>query len=98
MYGAVVIEPRDLPEVDRSYLLVQSELYLGDQASLVDLDKLAAEEPDAVVFNGHANQYAAEPLPARVGEQASGCSQPGPTGGRRSGRGARGLFDVGGKD
>ena len=69
MYGAVVIEPPDLPDVDRSYVVVQSELYLGDQGSLVDLDKLAAEEPDAVVFNGHANQYAAEPLPARAGER-----------------------------
>ena len=30
LFGAVVIEPRDLPPVDRSYVLVQSELYLGE--------------------------------------------------------------------
>jgi nitrite reductase (NO-forming) len=69
LFGAVVIEPPDLPEVDRSYVLVQSELYLGAQGGPVDVDKLRAEEPDAVVFNGYANQYDARPLPARVGER-----------------------------
>jgi nitrite reductase (NO-forming) len=69
MYGAVVIEPPGLPPVDRSYLLVQSELYLGTDGSAADLDALAAERPDAVVFNGYADQYAHDPLPARTGER-----------------------------
>jgi nitrite reductase (NO-forming) len=69
MFGAVVIEPQDLDPVDRSYVLVQSELYLGEQGGVVDLDKLSGERPDLVVFNGYANQYAADPLPARVGER-----------------------------
>ena len=69
MFGAVVIEPEGLPPVDRSYLLVQSELYLGPQGGVVDTAKLGAEQPDAVVFNGYANQYDARPLPARVGER-----------------------------
>jgi len=69
MFGAVVIEPPDLPDVDRSYLLVQSELYLGAQGGVVDVEKVAAEEPDAVVFNGYANQYDARPLAARTGER-----------------------------
>ncbi len=69
MFGAVVIEPEGLPPVDRSYLLVQSELYLGPQGGVVDTAKLQAEQPDAVVFNGYANQYDARPLPARVGER-----------------------------
>jgi nitrite reductase (NO-forming) len=68
LFGAVVIEPPDLPEVDRSYILVQSELYLGAQGGVVDMAKLHAEEPDAVVFNGYANQYDHLPLRARVGE------------------------------
>ena len=51
MFGAVVIEPPDLPEVDRSYVLVQSELYLGEQGGVVDVDKVQAEQPDAVVFD-----------------------------------------------
>jgi nitrite reductase (NO-forming) len=69
LFGAVVIEPRDLPPVDRSYVLLQSELYLGAQGGPVDADKLAAEAPDAVVFNGYANQYDHDPLTARVGER-----------------------------
>jgi nitrite reductase (NO-forming) len=69
LFGAVVIEPPDLPPVDRSYLLVQSELYLGDQGGEVDVTKLAAEDPDLVVFNGYANQYDHAPLSARVGER-----------------------------
>jgi nitrite reductase (NO-forming) len=69
LFGAVVIEPRGLPAVDRSYVLVQSELYLGAHGEPVDVDKLAAERPDAVVFNGYANQYDHRPLAAEVGER-----------------------------
>jgi nitrite reductase (NO-forming) len=69
LFGAVVIEPRGLPRVDRSYLLVQSELYLGAQGEPVDVDKVQAEQPDAVVFNGYANQYDHRPLAARTGER-----------------------------
>src|SRR5690606_20437904 len=32
-------------------------------------DKILAEKPDLVVFNGYANQYAHAPLTARVGER-----------------------------
>jgi nitrite reductase (NO-forming) len=69
LFGAVVIEPADLPPADRSYVLVQSELYLGDQGGEADVAKLAAEDPDLVVFNGYANQYDHAPLRARVGER-----------------------------
>src|SRR5690606_19078394 len=63
MHGAVVIEPADLPQVDRSYVLVQSEVYLSSvadsasEATEVNPDAIAAEAPSAVVFNGIANQY-----------------------------------------
>ncbi len=70
MYGAVVIEEEKLPPVDRSYVLVQGEYYLGDHdGGEVDADKIAARNPDLVVFNGYANQYDHAPLPARVGER-----------------------------
>ena len=69
LFGAVVIEPPDLVEVDRSYLLVQSELYLGAIGGPVDVNKLRAEAPDIVAFNGYANQYDHHPLPATVGER-----------------------------
>jgi len=69
MYGAVVIEPPDLAPVDRSLLLVQGEHYYGPQGGVVDAEKLAAERPDAVVFNGYADQYFHDPVSVRVGER-----------------------------
>lgn len=69
MFGAVIIDPPDLAPVDREYAIVQSEMYLGAQADIMDAAKIAAEQPDLVVFNGHATQYRQNPLPARVGER-----------------------------
>ncbi|MFA6299029.1 MAG: multicopper oxidase domain-containing protein, partial [Nocardioides sp.] len=69
LFGAVVIDPPGLPPVDRSYVLLQSELYLGPDGGEVDVDKVNAETPDHVVFNGYANQYDHRPLRARVGER-----------------------------
>lgn len=69
MVGAVVIDPPGLPQVDREYLLVQSEYYLGPQGGEVDLDRLATQVPDLVTFNGYAWQYRHEPLAARTGER-----------------------------
>ncbi len=69
MFGAVVIDPPGLATVDREYLLVQSELYLGAQGATADPAKVAAERPDAVVFNGFANQYDHDQPTARVGER-----------------------------
>ena len=69
LFGAVVIDPPDLPAVDRSYVLVQSEHYYGPEGQPVDMDKLLAEEPDAVVFNGYHNAYDHAPLQVKVGER-----------------------------
>lgn len=69
MLGVVVIDPPDLAPVDREYLLVQHELYLGEQGGTADADAIAAERPDLVVFNGYANQYDHAPLTAQVGER-----------------------------
>lgn len=69
MFGAVVIDPPGLPRVDREYVLVQSELYLSAQGSTADPAKVGSERPDAVVFNGFANQYDHEQLSARAGER-----------------------------
>lgn len=69
MFGAVIIDPPDLAPVDREYLLVQSEFYLGPPGGEVDAAKVAADKPDLVVFNGYANQYDHAPLTAAVGER-----------------------------
>ena len=62
MYGAVIIDPPDLAPVDHEYVIVQSELYTGPQGQPGDLDKMLADKPDAVVFNGYVNQYEHAPI------------------------------------
>jgi nitrite reductase (NO-forming) len=73
MFGAVVVDPPGLPAVDRELLVVQSELYVtadpGPGEALTDEAKLVLEQPDGVVFNGHASQYRHAPLEARAGER-----------------------------
>jgi nitrite reductase (NO-forming) len=69
MFGAVIIDPPDLPRVNREYLIVQSEMYLGGPGGEADADKVAVDKPDLVVFNGYARQYDHAPLAARVGER-----------------------------
>ncbi|WP_062133301.1 multicopper oxidase domain-containing protein [Demequina aestuarii] len=69
MAGAVIIDPPGLAPVDREYVVVQSELYLGEQGGIADAAKIADEDPDLVVFNGHATQYRDQPLTAAPGER-----------------------------
>ena len=69
MYGAVIIDPPDLPAVAHEYVLVQSELYLGADGDIGDLAKMQADQPDAVVFNGYVAQYAHRPLLAAPGQR-----------------------------
>ncbi|MFC0602532.1 multicopper oxidase domain-containing protein [Streptomyces palmae] len=69
MYGAVVIDPPGLADVDHEYLLV-SELYLGTPGSTAQVAEMRRNTPDAWVFNGIANQYAKRPLKVRAGDRA----------------------------
>lgn len=62
MFGAVIIDPPDLPEVDKEFILIQSELNLGPQGEPMNLTKMMTGENDAVVFNGYYNQYVHRPL------------------------------------
>jgi len=69
MYGAVIIDPPDLAAVDHEFVVVQSELYLGPQNGTADEAKIAAEKPDAILFNGYVNQYDHAPIRVPVGER-----------------------------
>ena len=69
MYGAVIVDPPGLDEVDREYVLVSSELYLGTPGSAAQVAKMRQDTPDAWVFNGIAAQYAKAPLRVRAGER-----------------------------
>jgi nitrite reductase (NO-forming) len=62
MYGAIIIDPPDLPEVDHEFIFVQSEFYLGPQGEPGDLRKMQNDQWDLVVFNGYHNQYLHAPI------------------------------------
>ena len=65
MYGAIVVEPEDLAP-EREFVLVSSEFYPGAKpihgVYEGDLDRMAAVDPQYVVFNGIADQYKDTPL------------------------------------
>lgn len=69
MYGAIIIDPPELPAVDKEFVMVQSEFYLGPQGKEGDLTKMQNEDFDAVVFNGYWNQYAFDPIDVEADEQ-----------------------------
>jgi nitrite reductase (NO-forming) len=69
MFGAIIIDPPDLPEVDHEFVLVQSELYTGGEGMPGDLAKMQDEAWDAVVFNGYVNQYAKAPIRVETDER-----------------------------
>ena len=69
MYGAIIIDPPGLAAVDHEYIFMQSELYLGPQGEAGDLDKMMAEQFDAVVFNGYYNQYKFAPIRVEPGQR-----------------------------
>ncbi len=69
MYGAVVIDPPGLARVDREYLLVQGELYLGEPGGDAQAVRLREGRPDGWMFNGTAAGYDHAPLEARAGER-----------------------------
>jgi nitrite reductase (NO-forming) len=62
MFGAIIIDPPNLEPVDHEYVMVQSELYAADTSEPPDFTRMVAEQWDAVVFNGYANQYQAAPM------------------------------------
>jgi nitrite reductase (NO-forming) len=75
MYGMILVEPEGgLPSVDREFYLMQGELYtespFGAKGLLeTDIEKLLAEKPEYVLFNGAVDALTAQkPLHANVGE------------------------------
>jgi nitrite reductase (NO-forming) len=72
MYGAIIVEPKTLPKVDKQYVLVSSEWYLnaaGERApASLDLVKADQATPDWMTWNGYAGQYKAHPLTAAPGQ------------------------------
>jgi len=72
MYGAIVVEPKNMPPVQHQYVLVSSEWYLnapgnGAPATL-DVTKAEQMTPDWVTFNGYSAQYKTHPLTSMPGQ------------------------------
>jgi len=72
MYGAIVVEPKNMQPVQHKYVLVSSEWYLnapgnGSPATL-DVTKAEQMTPDWVTFNGYAAQYKTHPLTSMPGQ------------------------------
>ncbi len=74
MYGMILVEPEGgLSKVDREYYGLQGEIYTeqahGEKGELTEsLEKLVAEQPDYMVFNGAVDGLTRKPLTARTGE------------------------------
>jgi nitrite reductase (NO-forming) len=72
MYGAIVVEPKNMPRADVQYVLVSSEWYLGsaglNRPAALDLTKAEQMTPDWVTWNGYAGQYKTHPLTAKPGQ------------------------------
>jgi len=72
MYGAIVVEPPNLPKAAENYVLVASEWYLSSNGlsapAVFNMAKAHARQPDWMTFNGYAGQYVKHPLTAKVGD------------------------------
>ena len=74
-YGAVVVSPKEgYPtddQVDREYVIVQSEFYLDKMGDEYRYDHMAAmnKKPSHVLFNGHTGALHDTPLEANAGER-----------------------------
>jgi nitrite reductase (NO-forming) len=81
MVGMFVVKPRSLPKVDRELWLVQQEYFLPRTPGAdPDYDKMLAEKPDVIAFNGYADQYLRHPIRVRAGERIRMyVLNPGPT-------------------
>ena len=69
MFGAIIIDPPNLPAVDHEFVFVQSELYLGPEGQPGDLTKMLDDAWDAVMFNGYFNQYMHAPIRVEAGDR-----------------------------
>ena len=72
MYGAIVVEPKNLPPAAKNYVLVASEWYLSSDGlskpAQYSQAKARARQPDWMTFNGYAGQYVKHPLTANPGD------------------------------
>jgi nitrite reductase (NO-forming) len=69
MFGAIVIDPPNLEPVEKEFVFVQSELYLGPEGKPGDYTKMRNDQWDTIVFNGYYKQYFFKPIEVEVGKR-----------------------------
>jgi nitrite reductase (NO-forming) len=69
MVGMMVVKPKNLAPVDRELWMTQQEFYVGQPGRDADMKKMEAKKPDAITFNGFANQYMEHPIAVKKGEK-----------------------------
>src|SRR3546814_12437426 len=62
MFGAIIIDPPDLPAVAHEFVIVQSELYLGAEVGVGDLGKLQDEAERTSVGSGKRVSVRVDPV------------------------------------
>jgi nitrite reductase (NO-forming) len=65
----MVVKPKNLAPVDRELWITQQEFYVGKPGQDADMKKMEEKKPDAITFNGFANQYADHPIRVKKGER-----------------------------
>jgi nitrite reductase (NO-forming) len=72
MYGAIIVEPKNMPPAQHQYVLVSSEWYLNSpgtgKPAALDVTKAEQMTPDWVTFNGYSAQYKTHPLTSMPGQ------------------------------
>lgn len=73
MFGAVIIDPPAdsadvLSDVDEEYLLVASEMFLGEREVGADAQRVNDRDYDLTAFNFYPNQYDLAPIEHKVGD------------------------------
>ncbi len=74
MYGMILVEPKEgMSKVDKEFYIMQGELYtkghIGEEGhQWFSGEKMLAEQPDYVVFNGRVKGIVDNPLQTEVGD------------------------------
>ena len=69
MAGMFVVKPKSMPKVDKEIWITQQEFYAPDSGAAPDYDKMLANKPTTMAFNGYANQYADHPIAIKKGDK-----------------------------
>lgn len=72
MHGAIIVSPREPLPTAKEFVLVQSELYLGEVMNgtrASSYQKMLTTMPDMVIFNGRPDQYIKQPIKVKVGDR-----------------------------